>query len=97
MLLNCSSATTLKKGEGFACECQKTDVNRPANVIWYRNNTKIVKGKAKQFCLSMVLIKMTMETYRCGARTRKKTKNEVSIELIVIRKYTVDAHACSSS
>ena len=97
MLLNCSSPTTLKKEEGFACECKGTDVNPPADVTWYRNNTQIVTGK-KEAILSLSNVdKDDNGTYRCEARTRKKAKIEISIELIVIRKYTVNAHVCSPS
>ena len=93
MLLNCSSPITLKKGEGFICECQGTDGNPPANVTWYKDNTKIITGK-KEAVLSLRNVgKDDNGTYRCEARTRKKAKNKISVELIVIRKYIVDTHS----
>ena len=93
MLLNCSSSITLKKLEGFICECQGTDGNPPANVTWYKDNTKVITGK-KEAVLSLRNVdKDDNGTYRCEATTRKKAKNKISVELIVIRKYIVDTHS----
>ena len=93
VLLNCSSPTTLKKGEGFICECQGTDSNPPANVTWYKDNTKIITGKKEAILSLRNVDKDDNGTYRCEARTRRKAKNKISVELIVIRKYMVDTHS----
>ena len=93
VLLNCSSPTTLKKGEGFICECQGTDSNPPANVTWYKDNTKIITGKKEAILSLRNVDKDDNGTYRCEARTRRKAKNKISVELIVIRKYIVDTHS----
>ena len=94
MILNCSNPTILKKGEGFICKCKGTDSDPPADVTWYKNNKKIVTGKEKEAILSFSNVdKDNSGTYRCKAKTRENAKNEISIQLIVIRKYTVDTHA----
>ena len=86
--ISCSSVTTVNQGDYFACECNGTDGNPPANVTWYKDNTQIVTGKEKTILVLSIVDKNDNGTYRCKAKSHEKAKNETSMELIVFRKYS---------
>ena len=83
--VNCSNSTTLALGDYFTCQCNGTDGNPPADVTWYKDNTKIVTGKEKAILVLRNVDKDDNATYRCEAKSHEKAKNETSMELIVIR------------
>ena len=82
----------MNQGDNFACECKETDGLPPANVTWYKSNTKIVTGKEKAILRFSNVDKDDNGTYRCEAKSHEKAKNETSIELIATSKYTL--HSC---
>ena len=74
----------MKKGDCFACECNGTGGNPPADVSWYKDNTQIVTGKEKAILVLSNVDKDDSETYRCEAkRGIEEAKNETSMDLIV--------------
>ena len=91
--LNCSSPTTVNQADYFACECKRTDGNPPADVTWFKDNTRIVTGKDVANLVLSNVDKDDSGTYRCVAKSHKKAKNETSFEFIVIRKY--NRHSCT--
>ena len=71
----------------FACECKRTDGNPPADVTWYKDNTKIVTGK-ESILRFLNVKKENSGTYRCAAkRGIVGAKNEAKILLIVNCEY----------
>ena len=72
----------------FACECNGKDGNPTANVAWYKDNTQIVTGKEKAVLVFSNVDKDDNGIYRCEAKSHKNVKNETTMELIVIRKYS---------
>ena len=76
-------------GDYFACQCIGINGNPPANVTWYKDNTQIVTGKEKSILVISNVDKEDSGTYRCEAESGiEEAKNETSMELIVIRKYS---------
>ena len=71
--VNCSSPITVIEGH---CECRGTDGNPPADVTWYKNNTKIVTGKEEAILVLNNVDKDDSGTHRCEAISHEKTKNE---------------------
>ena len=72
----------------FACECKGTDGNPPADVTWYKDNTKIVTGKEKAILRFSSVDKDGSGTYRCEAKSGiEEAKNETSFEFIINCKY----------
>ena len=84
--INCSSVTTVNQNDYFACECNGTDGNPPANVTWSKDSTQIVTAKEKAVLVFSNVDKDDNGTFRCEAKSHKNVKNETSMELIVIRK-----------
>ena len=78
------------EGDYFACECKGTDGNPPADVIWYKNNTKIVTGKEKAILRFPNVKRNRSGTYRCETKSNEKGKNETFVKLIVNCKYDID-------
>ena len=74
------------EGDYFTCECKGTDGNPPADVTWYKDNTKIVTGKEKAILRFPNVKRDDSGTYRCEAKSHEKAKSETSIELIVTSK-----------
>ena len=87
----CSSVTTVNQGDYFACECEGTNGNPPADVTWYKDNTKIVTGKEKAILRFSYVEKDDSGMYRCEAKSGiEEAKNKTEIELIVIKcKYII--------
>ena len=85
--VNCSSVTTVEEGNNFACECEGTDGNPPADVAWYKNNTLIVTEKEEAILVFSNVNKDDSGTYRCVAKSHEKAKHKTLIELIVNCKY----------
>ena len=76
------------EGDYFACKCNGTDGNPPADVTWYKNNTPIVTGKEEAIFRSANIDKDDSGTYRCEAKSGiEEAKNKTSMELIVNCKY----------
>ena len=76
------------KGDYFACECNGSDGNPPADVTWYKGNTQIGDtGKGKAILVRSDVDKDDSGTYRCEATSHEKAKNETIVELIVNCKY----------
>ena len=73
----------MKQGDNFTCECKGTDGNPPADVTWYKDNTKIVTGKEKAMLSLSDVNKIGDGTYRCEAKSHENAKNEIEIKLIV--------------
>ena len=91
--VNCSSPTTLTQGDYLACECKGTGGNPPADVTWYKDNTKIVTGKEKAILSLSNVGKDDIRTYRCEAKSGiEEAKNKTSFELIVHCKYDELTH-----
>ena len=88
--VNCSSSTTVKEGDYFACECKGTDGNPPADVTWYKDNTKIGDTGNKKAILRFTDVKRGHSgTYSCEAKSGiGNVKNETEIGLIVNCKCT---------
>ena len=78
----------MNQSDFFACECNGKDGNPRANVAWYKDNTQIVTGKEKAVLVFSNVDKDDNGTYRCEAKSHKNVKNETTMELIVIRKYS---------
>ena len=85
--INCSSVTTVNQSDYFACECNGTDGNPPANVSWYKKSRQIVTGKEKAILRFPNVQKDHRGMYRCEAKSHEKARNEPEIELIVDCKY----------
>ena len=86
--VNCSDPSTVHEGDNFTCECKGTDGYPPANVTWYKNNTKIGDTGIENATLSLSEVdKEDNGTYRCEAKSSEKTKNETFLDLIVTSKY----------
>ena len=87
--MNCSNPTILAIGDYFTCQCIGINGNPPADVTWYKDNTQIVTGKEKSILVISNVDKEDSGTYRCEAESGiEEAKNETSMELIVIRKYS---------
>ena len=83
----------MNQGDYFSCECKGTDGDPPADVTWYKNNTKIgVTGKEKAILVRSDVDKDDSGTYKCKAKSHERTTNETSIDLFVNSKlaYYVD-------
>ena len=89
--VNCSHVTTLNQTDYFACECNGTNGNPPADVTWYKNGTKqelIVTRKEKAVLALSNVKRDDNGTYRCEAKSGiDEAKNETSIDVIVFCKY----------
>ena len=74
----------MKKGNSFACKCNGTGGNSPADVTWYKDNTQIVTGKEKAILVLSNVDKDDTGTYRCEAKSGiEEAKNETSMDLTV--------------
>ena len=80
--VNCSSPTTLNKGDEFTCMCRSKYDNPPADVTWYKGNERIVAGKEEAILRFSNVKKEDNGTYKCQAKRHDEAKNEI-IELIV--------------
>ena len=76
----------MHQSDNFVCECEGTDGNPPADVTWYKNDTKIATGKEKAILSLSNVDKDNSGTYRCEAKSSEKAKNETSIDVIVTGK-----------
>ena len=86
--VNCTTPTTVNQSDNFRCECDGTGGYPPAEVTWYKNNTKIgVTGVENAILVLSNVSKHDRGTYRCEAKSSERAKNETSIELIVNCKY----------
>ena len=74
-------------GDYFTCECDGNG-NPPADVTWYKDNTKIVTGKEKAILVLKNVDENDNGTYRCEAKNHEKAQNETSMDLTLIRKYS---------
>ena len=82
----------MNQSDYFACECKGTDGNPPADVTWYKDNTKIGDtGKEKAVLVRSNVSKDDNGTYRCEAKSYEGAKNETSVHLFVISKYYIDS------
>ena len=87
IILGCRPINKLEQGDNFVCECKGTDGNPPADVTWYKNNTKIGDTRKEKAILRFTSVyKDKSGTYSCEATSHEKAKNERSIELIVTSK-----------
>ena len=75
------------QGNNFACECKGTDGNPPADVAWYKDDTRIVTGKEEAILHFTDVDKDGNGKYRCEAKSHEEAENETSIELIVNCEY----------
>ena len=77
------------EGDYFACECEGTDGNPPADVTWYKDDKKIGgTGKEKAILSLSNVDKDENGTYRCEAKSGiEEAKNETLIDLIVNCEY----------
>ena len=80
----------MKKGDSFACECNGTGGNPPADISWYKDNTQIVTGKEKAILVLSNVDKDDSGTYRSEANSTENKNNKTSIELFVIRKCIIE-------
>ena len=79
----------MNQSDYFACGCNGTNGNPPADVIWYKDNTQIVTGKEKAIVRFPNVKRNAGGTYRCVAKSGiEEAKNETEVELIVNCKYT---------
>ena len=86
--VNCSHVTTLNQGDYFACECNGTNGNPPADVTWYNDSTQIGDtGKEKAILVLSNVDKSHNGTHRCEAKSSDNVKNETTVALIVNCKY----------
>ena len=78
----------MNQGDYFACKCDGTNGNPPADVTWYKNNTKIVTRKEEAILVLNNVDKDYSGTYRCVAKSGiEEAKNETKIKLTVLCKY----------
>ena len=78
----------MNQGDYFACKCDGTNSNPPADVTWYKNNTKIVTRKEEAILVLNNVEKGYSGTYRCVAKSGfEEAKNETEIKLTVLCKY----------
>ena len=77
------------EGDNFVCECKGIDGNPPADVTWYKDNTKIGDTGKEKAILSLSNVgKDNNGTYTCKAKSGiEKAKNRTSINLIVNCEY----------
>ena len=73
----------MNQSDNFTCKCKGADGNPPADVTWYKDNTKIATGKEEAILSLSDVDKDDNGTYRCEARSHGRAKNETSVELIV--------------
>ena len=74
----------MNQSDNFTCKCNGTDGNHPADVTWYKDNTKIGDtGKEEAILVLNGVNKDDNGTYRCEARSHGRAKNETSVKLIV--------------
>ena len=82
--MNYSNPTTVNQSDYFACECKGANGNPPADVTWYKDNTKFVTRKEKAILRFPNVKRDDSGTYRCEAKSGiVEAKNETEIELIV--------------
>ena len=79
----------MNQSDNFACECEGTDGNPPADVTWYKDNTQIGDTRKGKAILSLCNVdKNDNGTYRCEAKSgTEEAKNEASIDVILHCKY----------
>ena len=85
--VNCSNVTYANQSDNFACECNGTDGNPPADVTWYNSSGKIVTGKENAILSLSNVSREDNGTYRCEAKSHEMARNEISIDLFVTCKY----------
>jgi hypothetical protein len=85
----CPNATTLTKGDNFTCVCRGEGGNPPAVVTWYKDGEQIVTGTEIAILSLINVDEDDRGTYRCEARSHKKAKKEIIIEIIVNCKYII--------
>ena len=74
----------MNQSDNFTCKCKGADGNPPADVTWYKDNTKIGATGKEEAILSLSDVdKDDNGTYRCEGRSHERAKNETSVELIV--------------
>ena len=81
--MECFSLITVNQSDNFACECNGTNGNPPADVTWYNSSGQIVTGKEKAILVLSNVSRDDNGTYKCEAKSHENAKNEISIELIV--------------
>jgi hypothetical protein len=90
MTNNCSSVTTVTKGDNVICLCKGEGGNPPANVAWYKGKEQIGgTGKEEQILRLINVDKKDSGEYTCVAKGHELAKNETSFELIVKCKYII--------
>ena len=78
----------MNQSDHFACKCKGKGGNPPANVTWYKKNTKIVTRKEEAILALRNIDKDDNGTYRCVAKSGvEEATNETEIKLIVNCKY----------
>ena len=74
----------MTQGDYFPCKCKGTDGNPPADVTWYKDDTKIVTGKEKAILRFSNVDRDDSGTYRCEAKSGiEETKNATEFQLSV--------------
>ena len=85
--VNCSKVSYVNQSDYFACECNGTDGNPPADVTWYNSSGMIVTGKEKAILVLSNVDKDDNGTYKCEAKSSQRATSKTSIDLFVICKY----------
>ena len=77
--------TTVNQSDNFTCKCKGADGNPPADVTWYKDNTKIGDtGKEEAILRFLNVDRDDSGTYICEAKSRiEETKNTTQCQVIV--------------
>ncbi|XP_028416917.1 contactin-4-like [Dendronephthya gigantea] len=84
--LNCSNTTTLNEGDDFSCLCEGKDGNPPANVTWFKDDTKIGGTGKKEQMLTLKNVDNTDRgTYKCLAESHpdERYEDKKTVKIIV--------------
>lgn len=88
--IDCSRYSRANISDDFSCLCRGRDGNPPAQVTWYKDNTKIGDtGEKSQLLQLRVVDKSKSGKYKCEAKSHEKATNTTFIELTVNCKFVV--------
>ena len=82
--LGCSRPITVKEGDAVVCECKGEGGNPPADVTWFKDNTKIGRtGKEEQVLALSNVDGKDGGTYTCVAQSHVNSTDGKSIQVKV--------------
>ncbi|CAB4036755.1 B-cell receptor CD22-like isoform X1, partial [Paramuricea clavata] len=88
--INCPSPAAVNEGNDFTCVCRGEGGNPPANVTWYKGTKKIGGTGKEEQTLSLKDVNRKTDisgTYKCVAQSHINATDEMSIRVIVYRKF----------